>query len=103
MAATVVPFPEVPWAAGGHPLERKKAAPAGGATLLEFLPAFRDPNWCANGHAGLVLDGTLGFELDGGGEIRAAAGEGFVIDAGTRHRAFNPGPGPVRLFVAPRG
>lgn len=101
MLARTVPFPALSWAPGAHPLERKKAADPPGATLLEFLSGFRDPNWCVGGHAGLVLEGVLVFELDDG-ELRVAAGEGFVIDPGARHRAFNPGPDPVRLFIAPR-
>lgn len=101
MAGSKIPFPDLPWVPGGHPLERKKTIPGGGAVLLEFAPGFRDPNWCANGHAGLVLSGTLGFELHGE-PLLAGPGEGFLLDPGARHRAYNAGDEPVVLFIAPR-
>jgi len=90
-------FAAMPWSPGGHPLERKKTA-ARGATLLEFAPGFADPAWCERGHVGYVLAGTLHVELEGGAET-VAAGEGFALDPGTRHRASNPGAEPVRLFI----
>jgi len=96
-----ISFPSLPWQPGAHPLERKKQGPLGGATLLRFEPGFADPNWCTNGHAGYVIDGTLRLEFEGTAE-EIAAGEGFVIDAGMRHRASNPASAPVVLFLAPR-
>lgn len=91
------------WAPGGHPLERKKLARRGGATLLSFEAGFEDPRWCGSGHAGYVVEGVLGFRYAVGDDDRIGAGEGFVIEPGTRHRAFNPGPGPVVVFIVPRG
>ena len=80
-----------------HPLERKKVA-AAGATLIEFAPGFADPNWCERAHVAYVLSGTLHLEVEGRTE-EIGAGDGFITDRGTRHRASNPGPTPVRLFV----
>ena len=88
-----------PWQAGAHPLEGKKPAALGRATLLRFLPGFADPSWCENGHAGYVLEGSLRLELDDGAR-EVGAGEGFVVEPGTRHRAANPTEIPVVLFVA---
>jgi quercetin dioxygenase-like cupin family protein len=102
MAHERLDFARIDWQAGGHPLERKKLGALGGATLLRFEPGFEDPNWCVNGHAGYVLEGTLRLTLDDGA-IEAGAGQGFVLDPGTRHRASNPGAVPVVLFIAPRG
>lgn len=93
-----LPFATLEWIAGGHPLERKKLVAGTAAALLEFAPGFADPNWCERGHVVHVLDGALEFELDDG-VVRIEAGNGGVLDAGTRHRARNPGPGPVRLFI----
>lgn len=101
MAREMLAFDAIEWQPGGHPLERKKLGRLGGATLLRFEPGFADPSWCENGHAGVVLEGTLRLEFDDGAE-ECAAGRGFVIDPGTRHRASNPGAGPVTLFIAPR-
>lgn len=101
MSHEVLRYPAAAWSAGGHPLERKKTAARGGATLLRFEPGSRDPHWCANGHAGYVLEGRLGLEFtDGTDEI--GPGEGFVVEPGARHRAFTAGAAPVTLFIAPR-
>jgi quercetin dioxygenase-like cupin family protein len=102
MAQEKISYARLDWQPGSHPLERKKAGSLGGAVLLRFEPGFSDPKWCGNGHAGYVLEGRLRFEL---AETRmdVDAGEGFVLDAGTRHRASNPGAVPVVLFIAPRG
>ena len=97
MPFTRLPFADMPWTPGGHPSERKKPA-AHGATLLEFAPGFADPSWCERGHVAYVLSGTLHVELHSGIET-VQAGDGFAIEAGTPHRASNPGPDPVRLFI----
>jgi quercetin dioxygenase-like cupin family protein len=97
----IVRFDALPWVAGTHPLERKKTGQLGGAVLLEFAEGFRDGNWCANGHAGLVLEGRLGLEY-AAASVEIGPGEGFVVEPGVRHRAYNAGPGSVRLFIAPR-
>ncbi|MFI5166817.1 MAG: cupin domain-containing protein [Thermoanaerobaculales bacterium] len=97
MAFTRLPLDSVVWAAGGNPLERKKTA-AAGATVIEFAPGFADPNWCERAHVAYVLSGTLRLEVAGRIE-EVAAGDGFVTDRGTPHRASNPGADPVRLFV----
>lgn len=101
MAATSIPFPSLPWTEGSAtPLEQRKSR--GTVTLLRFLPGFADPEWCVRGHAGLVLAGRLRLELeDGAIEIRA--GEGFAVDAGTRHRAVNPGAQTCELFIVTGG
>ncbi len=101
MLHEVVRFSAGEWARGSHPLERRMAAALGGASVLEFAPGFRDPRWCANGHAGIVLAGTLGLEF-ADGNVEVGAGDGFVVRPGTRHRAYNPGDLPVRLFIAAR-
>ena len=98
MACVVVPLTEMEWVAGGHPLERKKAADAG-VTLLEFAPGFADPNWCPNGHVILVLAGRLALELEDGTTALVGEGEACVIDPDTRHKARNPDDRSVRLFV----
>ena len=98
MPCTRLPFPALPWIAGPHALERKKSVEGAAGTLLEFAPGFSDPNWCERGHAGYVLSGALRLELQDAG-TQLEAGEGFVIDPGTAHRATNPGTEPVRLFI----
>ena len=92
-------FPSLPWQAGGDPLERKKGDPSAPVILLEFAPGFADPNWCERGHSGYVFKGALRMEYEAGTDEDYGAGEGFHIEAGTRHRASNPGSTPVRLFI----
>ncbi|MCC6522476.1 MAG: cupin domain-containing protein [Polyangiaceae bacterium] len=99
MAYTPLPFADLGWQAGGHPLELKKlVAGAGPVVLLAFEPGFEDPNVCVRGHVLYVVEGTLRLELDAGA-VDVAAGEGCVLDPGTRHRAKNVGPGRVVSFV----
>lgn len=93
-----VAFPEMAWVAGAHSLERKKSDPRWPVALLEFGPAFHDPNWCERGHQGLVLEGEFGLEFETG-SVRYPVGESFCVERGTRHRAFNPAAVPVRIFV----
>ena len=101
MAFTRLPLPDLPWVGGPHPLERKKALPDCPITLIEFAPGFEDPAWCPRGHAGYVLSGSLGLEFADRTET-LRAGEAFWLDPRTRHRASNPGPEPVVLFLVSR-
>ena len=98
MSFTRLPFTSLAWTPGAHPLEQKKLIDGCPVVLLEFAPGFEDPNWCENGHAIYVLEGTLELVLDSGTE-RIHAGDGCVLDRNTRHKAKNPGNVPVRLFV----
>lgn len=98
MAGTIVRFPTVAWAEGSHPLEKKKTSPDGSVTLLSFAPGFADTSWCARGHSGYVLSGRLTFEMENA-LLEIGAGEGFVIDVGSLHRASNRGAEEVILFI----
>jgi quercetin dioxygenase-like cupin family protein len=98
MSFTRLSFTSLPWTPGGHPLEQKKLVDGCSVVLLEFAPGFEDPNWCVNGHAIYVLEGTFELGLDSGVE-QIQAGDGCVLDSDTRHKAKNPGSIPVRLFV----
>jgi quercetin dioxygenase-like cupin family protein len=101
MAHRTVPFPDMPWQPGAHPLERKKTDDGSSVTLLEFGPGFRDPAWCRRGHIGLVLAGSFGLEYEDTTSI-LREGEAFLIEAGTPHQAFNPGDVAVRLLIVSR-
>jgi hypothetical protein len=99
MAFARIAFPDLPWTAGNHPLERKKTVPERCALLLELAPGFEDPNVCERSHILLVLSGVLELELEGEAQ-RLGAGECCLIDEGTPHRARNPGAEAVVAFVA---
>jgi quercetin dioxygenase-like cupin family protein len=98
VAFSRIAFPNLPFAQGSHPLERRKTGAHPSVALLEFAAGFADPNWCSRAHVFHVLQGELTLELDASREV-VRAGEACLLDAGTRHRAMNAGESPVLLFV----
>lgn len=98
VSCTRFDFANMPFEQGGHPLEQKKVCGERPAVLLRFEPGFADPNWCRRAHVIHVLSGVLELELRDRNE-RVAAGNGCWLDAGTEHRARNPGSEPVIAFI----
>jgi quercetin dioxygenase-like cupin family protein len=98
MGCTHFAFAAAPFVQGAHPLEQKKVASERPVALLRFAPGFADPSWCVRAHAIYVLEGTLELELRDRVQ-RVAAGDGCWLDAGTAHRARNPGQTPVLAFL----
>lgn len=98
MSERRIPWPEIPWEAGNHPLEMKKVAPGQPCTLLRFLPGFADPNICQRSHVVHVLEGVLTVELADGIDY-VAAGESYVLSSGTPHRARNDSPAELLLLA----
>jgi quercetin dioxygenase-like cupin family protein len=98
MAFTHLPFKSLSWTVGAHPLEKKKLIAGHPVVVLEFAPGFEDPNWCVRGHIIYVLDNVLELVLDER-TAQLQAGDGCVLEPGTRHRARNPGAAPVRLLA----
>ncbi|NOY90933.1 MAG: cupin domain-containing protein [Deltaproteobacteria bacterium] len=98
MSFTRLPFPDLPWQPGNHPLEEKKLGDAPGVVLLRFAPGFRDPEVCRGDHVLYVISGefTLGLE---GEDVVLRAGEACTLRAGSAHRAENAGPEPVILLA----
>lgn len=96
-----VPWPEIPWEAGNHPLELKKIAPGLPCVMVRFLPGFFDPNLCERSHVIYVLEGVLTLELgdDGARVERCAAGESYILPRGTVHRARNDGEHDVTALL----
>jgi hypothetical protein len=99
MTCTRIDFPDLVWAPGGHPLERKKVCPTRPISLLEFAAGFADPNWCERSHLIYVLSGALSLEFADGVQ-RFVAGQSCLIDPGTPHRARNDGAEAVIAFIA---
>src|SRR5262245_35135975 len=67
--------------------------------LVEFTTGEVDPNWCSQGHIGLVLAGSL--EIDFGGKVVSfEEGDGIFIPSGPScaHKARSIAPG-TRLVV----
>lgn len=98
MSFTRLPFSSLGWTSGAHPLEKKKLVAGHPVVLLEFASGFEDPQWCVRGHVIYVLTGALELLLDERTE-QLQAGDGCVLEQGTRHRAKNSGTEPVRLLV----
>jgi len=93
-----VPWQDIPWEAGNHPLEMKKVAPGQPCTLLRFLPGFADPNMCQRSHVLHVLEGVLTIEHADGLDY-IAAGETYVLSPGTSHRARNDAPAELLVLA----
>lgn len=83
------------------PNMRAKAIEHGDARfrIVEFAAGFAEPEWCARAHRGLVLDGTLVVDFDGG-SLEIEAGAALDIPAGEAHRhRARPAGALVRLFL----
>jgi quercetin dioxygenase-like cupin family protein len=53
--------------------------------LVEFAKEFVEPDWCAKGHIGYILEGKI--EIDFNGEsIVFGPGDGVFIPAGSEHK-----------------
>ncbi|KKK52029.1 hypothetical protein LCGC14_3109040 [marine sediment metagenome] len=81
-----IDFDSIPWetpAAG----VRFKAYEQNGRRLrlVEFARDFVEPDWCPNGHIGLILEGQM--EIDFNGQIIAfGPGDGVFIPPGEEHK-----------------
>jgi len=68
--------------------------------LIEFATSEGDPQWCQQGHIGVVLAG--GLSIDFNGRVLAfSAGDGVFIPAGaaSSHRGLSITPGTRLLLV----
>ncbi len=56
--------------------------------LVEFTEGFVEPDWCTNGHAGYVLEGSFSIDFSGT-YIRFNEGDGLFIPEGgeNKHKA----------------
>ncbi|MBC8233120.1 cupin domain-containing protein [bacterium] len=53
--------------------------------LVEFTNEFIEPDWCAKGHVGYILEGQLEVDFDGKVVI-FNSGDGLFIPAGEEHK-----------------
>ena len=53
--------------------------------LVEFLEGFVEEDWCAKGHIGYILDGSISIDFNGR-IITFKAGDGFFISEGKENR-----------------
>lgn len=53
--------------------------------LVEFSDGFVEPDWCVNGHAGIVLDGSFAIDYHGSLE-RYSRGDVIFVPGGEAHR-----------------
>lgn len=68
--------------------------------LVEYRRGFVDDHWCRTGHAGLVLEGELGFRFKSGAARQVKARQAFQVE-GTPldpHLVFTT-PGALVFFV----
>ena len=68
--------------------------------LVEYAPAARRREWCLDGHAGLVLKGSIEYEFDDGtSPLRLHEGDAFQLATNRPHRGTNRSEGETRLFL----
>ena len=67
--------------------------------LVEYAVNAKHEEWCARGHRGLVLVGSVEFETPEE-TTQVKAGEAFDIPEGTPHRARNAAEISTRFFLA---
>ena len=53
--------------------------------LVEFAKEFVEPDWCAQGHISLILEGQMEIDFDGKKEL-FGPGDGIFIPAGEKHK-----------------
>ena len=98
----LIEFDALPWQ---HPAEgvRFKAFRHGTQQLrlVEFSPGFTEDEWCTNGHAVHVLEGTLTFLLKRGDTVVFREGDVAFLRAGEEdaHRASVGAERPARLLL----
>lgn len=81
-----VDFKAMPWDAPAAGV-RFKAYERGGRKLrlAEFTREFSEPDWCAEGHIGYVLEGRMEIDFDDN-VIVFGPGDGLFIPAGRGHK-----------------
>ena len=81
-----VPFQSMPWVTPAAGV-RFKIHQHGGKRLrlVEFTKEFVEPDWCAAGHFGYVLEGQLEIDFDGN-PVVLNPGDGIFIPAGEQHK-----------------
>jgi len=68
--------------------------------IVEYAAGARRHDWCRDGHAGLVLSGSVEYEFeDGGRALLVRSGDAFALSTGRAHRGANRADGPTRLFL----
>ena len=53
--------------------------------LVEFSKEFVEPDWCRNGHIGLILEGQVEIDFNGN-KVLFGPGDGIFIPAGEKHK-----------------
>jgi quercetin dioxygenase-like cupin family protein len=99
-ADVLVGFDSVAWQAAS-PASRFKAVARGTlrVRLLELSEGFVEPEWCTQGHAGRVLEGSLTLRTPSGAQ-RLRRDDVFVIEPGEEHaHKAELGPGERALLL----
>lgn len=96
-----IPFDQAPWEEEA-PGVRARVMKVEGArwAMVEYAEGAGRPEWCPDGHRGIVLRGRIRYEFDDGRDpIEAAEGQALVLPAGISHRGANLGTGSTLLFL----
>ena len=54
--------------------------------LVEFSKELVEPDWCAKGHIGYILEGKMEIDFDDGAKEVLGPGDGVFIPTGQQHK-----------------
>jgi quercetin dioxygenase-like cupin family protein len=81
-----VDFDSIPWESPLHGVRFKRFEVNGRRLrLVEYTSDFVEPDWCAKGHIGYVLEGRFEIDFDGT-TVAFGPGDGIYIPAGAEHK-----------------
>jgi quercetin dioxygenase-like cupin family protein len=89
-----IPFDSLPWQSSATGQRFKTVVHEGRQLrLMEITPEFIEPDWCAKGHIGYVLEGILELEFENE-TLLYHPGDGYIIPGGKndhhKARALTP-------------
>ncbi len=81
-----IDFDSIPWETPAAGVRCKAVEKAGRRLrLVEFTNEFVEPDWCCNGHIGMILEGQMEIDFDEQAII-FGPGDGVFIPPGEEHK-----------------
>jgi quercetin dioxygenase-like cupin family protein len=98
---TSIRFAELSWAQDVPGIRARETYIKGRRwAIVEYAAGARREEWCVDGHAGLVVNGSVEYEFeDGGKPLTVSTGDAFALATGRAHRGTNRAEGTTQLFV----
>jgi quercetin dioxygenase-like cupin family protein len=68
--------------------------------IVEYASGARREEWCVDGHAGFVVNGSVEYEFEDGCQpLTVSTGDAFALATGRAHRGTNRAEGTTQLFI----